>query len=105
MLSFLLATLDTHTHLPVDAGVEQHSCVCGQLRQMNHLGLLLRSVTLVHPHVRQSATGRRVTCSTAEPDLGRALVKDNHMVLPFHGHSKLSPDEALDIPSQDTDSV
>lgn len=40
--------------LPVDVGVKQHSCVCGQLGQMDHLGFLLQSVALVHPDVWQS---------------------------------------------------
>lgn len=46
------------THLPryrpVDAGVEQQGRVGGQLGQVDHLGLLLLLLTLVHPHVRES---------------------------------------------------
>ena len=51
----LRAHTHTHTHTPVNAGVEQDSRVCGQLGQMNHLGLLLQSVALIHPHIWQSA--------------------------------------------------
>lgn len=46
----------THTHTPVDVGVQVYSCVCRQLGQMNHLGLLLQSVALIHPHIWQSDT-------------------------------------------------
>lgn len=47
------ASLEVLEEHPVDVGVEEHSCVCGQLRQMNHLSLLLQSVALIHPYIWQ----------------------------------------------------
>lgn len=37
---------------PVDVWVQEHGRVLRQLGQMHHLGLELRSLRLVHPHVR-----------------------------------------------------
>lgn len=47
-------SVHARTHTPVYVGVQQYVCVLGQLGEMDHLGLLLRPVTLIHPHIRKS---------------------------------------------------
>lgn len=49
--------------LPVNVGGQEDSCVCRQLGQMNHLGLQLQSVALIHPHIRQSDAHRNTLTS------------------------------------------
>lgn len=49
--------------LPVNVGGQEDSCVRRQLGQMNHLGLQLQSVALIHPHVRQSDAYRNTLMS------------------------------------------